>query len=467
MRGIINRLFFIGSLSLVVSCSDFIEIDPPNDRIVASVIFTNDTFAEGAMTGAYSYLFRNYFASGGGGSITLVTCFSSDELISYGATGSGDDSQFYENTLTPRNLSVTNLWNSCYYTIYMTNSILEGLDASSGVSESLKVQLRGEARFLRAFSHFYLTELFGDVPIVTTTDITITRSLPRSSRGAVYERIEADLVSARELLPETYSAYLLNERVRVNKYAASALLARLYIRKKDWQRAEQESTRVIENTGLYELLPDLNSVFLMNSREAIWQLKPLEGGNTGKTTNEAGVFILQVNPVRHSLRPELVTSFAATDKRKLNWIGTYSSGSGTFYYPFKYKVSTGNTFVEYSMVLRLAEQYLIRAEARLKQSKLTGTNSAQADLNMIRNRAGIGNTTALTADDLMAEILDQRRWELFTEWGHRWFDLKRTDTATSVLQPIKPFWNAYDTLYPLPQYDLENNHNLTQNEGYN
>jgi hypothetical protein len=85
---------------------------------------------------------------------------------------------------------------------------------------------------------------------------------------------------------------------------------------------------------------------------------------------------------------------------------------------------------------------------------------------MIRNRAGLANTTAATHDDLIAEVMKQRRLELFSEWGHRWIDLIRTGTANSVLQPIKPQWKATSVLYPLPQYELINNHKLTQNEGY-
>jgi hypothetical protein len=118
------------------------------------------------------------------------------------------------------------------------------------------------------------------------------------------------------------------------------------------------------------------------------------------------------------------------------------------------------------MVLRLAEQYLVRAEARLKQNKLTGNNSAASDLNAIRHRAGLLNSTAITSEALMAEVLEQRKLELFSEWGHRWLDLKRTGNATNVLGPVKASWQPTDTLYPIPKYELINNHNLTQNEGY-
>lgn len=322
--------------------------------------------------------------------------------------------------------------------------------------------MTGEAKFLRAFAHFYLTQLFGDVPVVTTTDVTVTRKLSRSPRETVYEQIESDLVAARGLLPETYTVYS-NERVRVNKYAASAMLARFYVFKKDWQRAEQEATLVLNNIGQYELLNNLGSVFLKNSREAIWQLIPYD-----KNVSEISTFKLVNDPGLVSLNTDLVNSFDPSDKRKAEWIRTYTStlpGATVYYYPFKYR-STANDASEYSMVLRLAEQYLIRAEARLMQNKLTGINSAQSDINAIRTRAGLPNSTAATNDELMTEILEQRKLELFSEWGHRWFDLKRTGKATEVLAPIKPFWNAYDTLYPIPKYDLINNHNLTQNNGY-
>ena len=122
--------------------------------------------------------------------------------------------------------------------------------------------------------------------------------------------------------------------------------------------------------------------------------------------------------------------------------------------------------MDLSTVLRLAEQYLIRAEARAKQGKITGVNSAESDINVIRNRAGLGNTTANTQADILLAVEQERKSEFFTEWGHRWFDLKRTGRTTAILSPYKPNWQASKELFPIPESQLINDPNITQNPGY-
>jgi hypothetical protein len=115
------------------------------------------------------------------------------------------------------------------------------------------------------------------------------------------------------------------------------------------------------------------------------------------------------------------------------------------------------------MVLRLAEQYLIRAEARTNMGDING---AQLDLDSLRARAGLPPTSATNATELQAAIAHERRVELCFEWGHRWFDLKRTGKADSVLAAEKPGWRNVDTLYPIPLSQLQANTSLTQNNGY-
>ena len=113
--------------------------------------------------------------------------------------------------------------------------------------------------------------------------------------------------------------------------------------------------------------------------------------------------------------------------------------------------------------MRLAEQFLIRAEARAKQGDLIG---AIEDLNVIRQRAGLSNTTAVTTDQVLSAILQERRLELFTELGHRFLDLKRLELLDSVLG-TKPGWSTNDKLWPLPQAEMDANSFLVpQNPGY-
>ncbi|MBC7851372.1 MAG: RagB/SusD family nutrient uptake outer membrane protein, partial [Chitinophagaceae bacterium] len=110
-----------------------------------------------------------------------------------------------------------------------------------------------------------------------------------------------------------------------------------------------------------------------------------------------------------------------------------------------------------------AEQYLIRAEARAKLNDLTG---AISDLNTIRNRAGLANTIAVSQQNILNAIAEERRTELFGEWGHRWFDLKRTGKINEVMNALKANWKATDALWPIPIDQLKANPALVQNPGY-
>ena len=119
------------------------------------------------------------------------------------------------------------------------------------------------------------------------------------------------------------------------------------------------------------------------------------------------------------------------------------------------------------MVMRLAEQYLIRAEARIRLDNFAG---GIEDINVIRERAGIeflpSEGGGISKEELIEIMLEERRRELFSEWGHRWFDLKRTGRAEEILGNGSPTWENTDLLYPLPREERMKNPNLTQNPGY-
>jgi hypothetical protein len=162
-----------------------------------------------------------------------------------------------------------------------------------------------------------------------------------------------------------------------------------------------------------------------------------------------------------------LNAFEVGDKRKASWVISGTQDGQPWSHPFKYKSTSSDTVLtEYYTVFRLAEQHLVRAEARAKLGKLTAANSAESDINIIRDRAGLGPTTAQTKEELLAAVAQERRVELFSEWGHRWFDLKRTGKADEVLSLIKPGWQPEDKLYPIPYDERQLNPNLTQNPHY-
>lgn len=447
-------------LATQVGCEEFVTVGPPKTEVTSETVFTSDAAATAAMRGIYSLMMSNQSFTKG--DIERYTGLSSDEFLDY--SGYSDQQQFNIPSLQTVNGVVQRIfWTEAYKYINNANSMLEGLDRSSAISEKVRKQLEGEARFVRAFSYFYLVNLFGDVPYVTSTDFTENASLHRIDQGQVYDKIVEDLLIAQELLAQDFS-FANNKRVQPNKGAATALLARVYLYRGEWADAAEQATSLIENTALYSLRQNLDEVFLANSTETIWQLMPVIPGTNAP---QGELFILYDIPDYSfggvALDEKFVDTIEPGDARMDNWIGSYDDGSTTYYFPFKYKVDYSSTLKEYATVLRLAEQYLIRAEAR---ARLELIDEAQDDLNIIRHRAGLDDTAADDQALMLLAIEQERKIELVAEWGHRWLDLKRTGRAAAILSPLKIDWQDTDMLYPIPQSERLVNPLLTQNNGY-
>jgi hypothetical protein len=493
--------FLLMDLIIGSGCKKFVEVAPPSNYITENTVFTNDATAIAVLTDMYNNMNSSPIQGGtSAGSIALFAGLSADELVS--ATTSSNYVGYYANTLsqTGNLISGGEHWVPLYKFVFKCNAAIEGLNKSESLTASIKQQLLGEAKFLRAFFYFYLVNEFGDVPLALSTDPKVNTLLARSSSADVYRQIIADLQDAEEKLSTDYLDVTLQnktlERVRPTKWAAAALLARVYLYTGDYANAEAEANKVISNTSLFDppSAVSLNNVFLKNSREAIWQIQPT---SANFNTPEARTLIIPAagpstggsttNPVY--LNKQLVASFETGDQRVVygNWVDTtiYMISKNpvkwdTVPYPNKYKLNaldpnitaaTGTTKMkEYFMVLRLGEQYLIRGEARTQLGDIQG---AQDDLNAIRNRAGLPNTTANDKSSLLTAILNERRHELFSEWGHRWFDLKRTDNIDAVMTVETPKksngtsqWQSYKALYPLPLETINGAPNVTQNDGY-
>jgi hypothetical protein len=167
----------------------------------------------------------------------------------------------------------------------------------------------------------------------------------------------------------------------------------------------------------------------------------------------------------YPLTNDLINAFEAGDNRMTSWTGNTDIGGEIYYYPYKYKIPAGSPASEYHILFRLAEQYLIRAEARIQLGKITG---AIQDLNRIRARTGLAPlSTSMTRDMATAALQQERRIELFAELGHRWLDLKRTNKVDAVIGTLKPStWHSTAALWPVPQTQRSANPFLTQNKGY-
>lgn len=450
-------IWAVMGLSLV-SCKKFVDPGLPQTGLTMEQVFHSDANATSAQLSIYARMERDAFVY----YLVKMTGLSSDELVNHSSTPY--DIDLANNDLKPDNPVVHLVWNMLYKYIYQANAIIGGVQESRHLSEPVKRQLKGEALFVHAFCHYNLLQLFGDVPLITTTNYEVNAVAARQPIDAVLSYIVTELREASVLLDMSYrdgKNALTTERVRPNAAAAAALLARVYMLQGNWLEAERYSTIII-NENSYQLSRDPEQVFLRSGQEAIWQLMSVV---PGYDSYSAAFLLFNDAPHDISVQPSLVNIFHPEDKRRHQWFSIQTDGTTTTCLPYKYRVTrTVGETREYTTMLRLSEIYLVRACARSQLNNLSG---AESDLNKIRERAGLSAVTGLTKIALTDSIILERRRELFCESGDRWFELKRTNAANQVLSLFKGnTWQETDQLYPVPQAEILRNPRLWQNPGY-
>lgn len=470
MKNIFNKhtiLFFLSLLFSVSACEDFIEVEIPNHKITSETVFSNDQTAHSAMTGIYNRLFNASFSNGGSRSVTFLAGLTADNFTV--TSNTSQILEFGENAIDASNSWNLDLWAGCYNMAYMVNAILENIANSNALSEKTKKNLEGQAKFIRAFTYFQLTIVYGEVPLLLSTDYHKNATAPRNDIAAVFDQIILDLEDAIILLENDYPD---GERTRPNVYAAMGLLARVHLYLENWEQAEYYSSEVINQDVLYKLLKNPNLAFLANSEEAIWQISPLGWGSSLTHTNEGNLFIPSTSSTPIAILSESFMNewTDQQDLRLASWVESFTSNDKILFYPHKYKIqydASGGKINEYSMVIRLAEQYLIRAEANVHLGNL---HNAIADIDKIKERAKIvlisESNPHITQSELLETILEERRKELFAEWGHRWFDLKRFRKSIILSQKPNTDWQETDIWFPIPANERLKNRKLTQNHGY-
>jgi tetratricopeptide (TPR) repeat protein len=456
LRIFANTILLLAIL-VCIACEDFVAVDLPDSQLSSPTVFDNKATADAAMAYIYSAMRDEGMLSGNSLGLSAQLGYYADELDFYGSPSDASHS-FFTNNLSASNSTASNYWNCAYRQIYAANALYQGVSLSAGIPPADAERLQGEALFVRGLIHLYLTSLYGDVPYVTQTDYNVNRSIEKiSSADAMAMAIE-DLTKAAELLPSDYAT---TGRARPNKAVAQGILSRAYLYKGQWDKAIEAASYVI-GSGQYQMAT-IQEAFLNQSTEVLWQLPPSQ---EGFPTLEAGTFTLFSGPPQQSALSEaLLGRFAFGDLRKEYWIASVTDGSQQWHYTAKYRqTATGSTSTEYSILLRLPEILLIRAEAYARQGS---TEAALMDLNVVRNRAGLADYVTSDTSVLLEEILNERCRELFCEQGHRFFDLKRYMQLTGVLSPLKPGWNETDHLLPLPLTEIRLNPNLLpQNPGY-
>lgn len=431
-----------------ISCNKLLDLKSPPNQLTDDKIFSSDNNVLAAVINIYPTL------SSLPGNSTVYLGIYSDEL-GYNSNNS-DIAEFANSRVLPKNVYIGNFWRASYDAIYQCNLLIKGLEGNTVISTQVNQMATGEAKFIRAWCYFQLVNMYGDVPLVLSPDVTASAFIPRTPLVDVHKQIVEDLKSAYGLLKPEYPTA---DRFRVNKWTCLALLAREYAYTGDWDNAKITVDALMQ-PGTYALAP-LATMMKKNSPEVIWQLWNANGySDLGLSFNPtAGI-------PNYSFRGSFLNAFDPADGRKTTWTKTVTISAINYTVPFKYKnntITTG-TSAEYTTCFRLGEQYLIRAEALTNKGLI---NEALLDINMIRNRATLPSIIApITKDSCLKLVENERKFELFTEWGLRFFDLKHLGKLDEVIGSIKSGWVTTGNLFPIPQAEININPQLNQNSGY-
>ncbi len=433
-------IIFAALLLFSVSCDKKLDLDPHQD-INEDVALSTDNLVKLALAGAYDNLSQEGVY--GGNLFRDAELIANDGEISWVGTF-GDPREIFNQSMLKTNFDAENTWVQAYAAINACNNVLGALAV---VNADDKARVEGEARFIRAACYFELARLFSNpdpaknnglgVPIVTepTRRIDATTFVRRNTAAEVYQFVHDELHAAIGLLPEENDVY-------ASKFAAMALVARLHLMLGEWDEASEFAGEVIDS-DLFELESSYDDVWNLddNSSEYIFamQVSNQDGDNELVTFYSIPTYGGRDGDIE--INQKHLDLYDADDAR----LSLFYDGNGA--------TRTGKWRDQYKNIpiFRLAEMYLIRAEAAVRSGQ-----NGDADFNKVHERAGLPAKTGVTLDDILLE----RRLELAFE-GQRIHDVKRLKGTVNGLA-----WNADKLVFPIPQRDVDVNKNLVQNAGY-
>jgi len=431
---------------VLASCKDFLDVEP-KDSVSDETTIVDKTSAQTAVRGIYRELGDDAYY----GSLFQTIGYLSGDNIQW--TGSQSViQQFISHAVKSDNANIATVWAGIYSTINRANQVIDKLPAvnDNTFTADEKNTLLGEAYFIRALSYFDLARTWGGVQLIikATQNIGDTKGIKRSTLEQTYAQVLSDLDKAETLLPET------TNRVRATKKTVWALKARFYLYQKDWAQAESYASRLISDAE-YRLIKPYSAFFANNvvaTDESIFEIAysanntnghrnywqpPANNGTRQWAPNDAFIALIN-NPAIGGNRNAAV---AVTNQ-------------GLWYGNFYYR----SPATDPAFILRIAEQYLIRAEARARQEN---TEGALDDLDAVRDRAGLAASMATSTEDIVLAIENERRLEFAFE-PHRWYDLVRTGRAATVLGVT----DERRYVMPIPVTELNTDPALDPNPGY-
>lgn len=479
MKKFLPYILPVALIFLGAGCTDILKKDPIG-ILDSGSFFQSANDAEQAINAAYQPLMLSnennnfYWALG-------EVC--SDEAITGGDGSRPGITELDAFTYTPRTEELNDFWKLNYNGITQCNTVLERVPGIS-MDQTLKNRVLGEAYFLRAFYHFQLTQVFGDVPLMTRILPPAELKIPKTPKADIYQQIIADCDQAALFLPAQYATVNIG---RATKGAALALAAKTYLYQKNWDKTLEYVAKV-KALNVYNLVPDYLDNFrdsTQNNNESVWEIQHtnLELG-VGNSLNQwwaskkfdGGYGFAEATQ-------SLFDAFEASDPRRKFSVAMNNdpyfgliyknSFSSTRFSTRKYIQATAEVTqkadgdINYTAI-RYAEVLLWEAEAL---AELGRTQDAQVPLEQVRARARAQATDPATAlppvtttdQALMIEaVRHERQVELSFEM-HRFFDLVRWGIAA---QKIPEFQVGKHEVFPIPQTEIDLNPSLVQNPNY-
>ena len=477
------------SVGLISCKKDFLNKLPISQGTVGNYYKTASD-AEGGLVGAYQQAFLtdqywvwDYTTNG---DARADNCF---------AGGDNPDNFGIDNfTPTPLNGNVTRDWQGLYQDIYAANTVIDKVPQipATSFSGNRQQEIISEAKFIRALSYFQLVTTYGAVPLVTSTIAGKFQPTPsRTAVTAVYAQIEKDLTDGEGVLPASFPNV-----GHATKGAVQALLAKVYAQEGKYQQCLDYCNKVI--AGPYTLVPDYKTLFdgTKNTTESIFEIQHSDASSF--TTYNVSLYLPEIFGTysfkKFNIPTNDLTSLfkSQNDNIRLNasiYTATvdvngqaagdpvpppYTDKSPTvpFLYKWKTNISQFGGGTDNTILLRLADIILLKAEAL---NQLGQTPASIPLVNQIRTRVHLPGITVTSKDDVALAILNERRMELAFE-GQRWNDLLRfgSDYTINLMKAqVDPFGKALNyginqnkLIFPVPLNEIQLDGNLTQNPGY-
>ncbi len=469
------------ALLLGWSCTKELEVEP--HQIYYDNFYQTEADAVSAINATYSLLTNvNQYNS----YLWLIQDVGSDDCNAREDLNDPNIHQFDQYSLQSTNTYLEGIWQGSYLGISRANIVLKKVP-DIAMDSVKKIQILGEARFLRGLFYFNLVRLFGDVPLIIqpiSSDLTDEELYVfRTDKSLVYNQIIEDFTTAAQGCPKAY--YQSTEKGRATKGAALGMLAKVQLTLQNWVQSAEACQQVM-NLGVYGLWDDYTDNFKdarRNGKESVFAAQFYSGiPSQNNQIVISGLPYIQgvFNAGVAMMLPteDLLNSFEEGDFRKEAtffdhyWYDSFDPHIYKHWdqdtYDADQTAQCGSNFD----VMRYSEVLLIYAEAI---NEISGpTAEAYAAINAVRARARNGNTEVLpdlqglSQDDFRMAVLHERRVEFVNE-GIRWYDLVRTNNLIDYVKRAKgdkanP--QAFNYVFPIPQRELDNNKNLTQNPNY-